>query len=145
MSMDRTSVPAATVPGSNVSLEQAKTPTLISTEHRDSKEVKHVDNGQNCPNCDKNKDDYPEDSEMYELRIAMIKAKILQKLHMDKEPVLKEKAKDKKIAALLLNLNLIGGNEEESEPEESDDESYGQTTKIIVFSEKGKRNICACF
>lgn len=145
MSLERAStIPVSTMPASNVSFARAKPPTLNPTENGQLQEEGHVDNGHSCPNCDNknnnnNIDEYSEDSAIYKLRIEMVKAKILAKLHMDSVPVLKKKTKDSKIAALLANLNLIEENNEESEPKDSDeDDYYGKTTKIIVFSEKGK-------
>ena len=76
---------------------------------------------------------------MYWLRIEMIKAKILAKLQMDKVPVIKEKPKESKIKELLASLNLIGEDDVDDKKEEEDGDYFGRTTKIIVFSEKGRR------
>lgn len=143
MSVDRTtSVPVTTMPGSNVSLAEGKPPRFPAGSGQ-LQPQEHVRNGQSCPNCNNNNDsDFSE--EIYKLRIEMIKAKILAKLQMDREPVLKEKSRDSRIAALLSNLNLIEENNEESVPKDSDDKYYGKTTKIIIFGVKGKRKICAC-
>ena len=84
-------------------------------------------------------DDVSEDSAKYWLRIEMIKAKILAKLQMDKVPVIKEKPKESKIKELLASLNLIGEDDVEEKREEEDKDYFGRTTKIIVFSEKGRR------
>ena len=84
-------------------------------------------------------DDMSEDSAMYWLRIEMIKAKILAKLQMDKVPVTKEKPKESKIKELLASLNLIGEDDVDDKKEEEDGDYFGRTTKIIVFSEKGRR------
>ena len=84
-------------------------------------------------------DDVSEDSAMYWLRIEMIKAKILAKLQMDKVPVIKEKPKESKIKELLASLNLIGEDDVDDKKEEEDGDYFGRTTKIIVFSEKGRR------
>lgn len=84
-------------------------------------------------------DDMSEDSAMYWLRIEMIKAKILAKLQMDKVPVIKEKPKESKIKELLASLNLIGEDDVEEKKEEEERDYFGRTTKIIVFSEKGRR------
>lgn len=148
MSVERAStIPVATMPGSNVSLAGAKPPRINPTENGQLQDEGHVDNGPSCPNCNKKNDidDYSEDSPIYKLRIEMVKDKILAKLHMDKAPVLKQKTRDSRIAALLSNLNLIEENNEEDERKDTDeDDYYGKTTKIIVFSEKGKWKICAC-
>ncbi|KAL9951493.1 hypothetical protein ACROYT_G044161 [Oculina patagonica] len=139
MSMERAfTIPDATMPGRNVSLAGAKP---HPTENDQLQHKGHVDNGPSCPNCNKKSDidDYSEDSPIYKLRIEMVKEKILAKLHMDKAPVLKQKTRDSRIAALLSNLNLIEENNEEREPKDADEEDYyGKTTKIIVFSEKAK-------
>lgn len=79
-----------------------------------------------------------QESAVYKLRIEMIKAKILAKLQLDRAPVIKEKPKESRIAALLSNLNLIGEENDENQANDSEDEYYGKTTKIIVFSEKAK-------
>ena len=84
-------------------------------------------------------DDMSEDSAMYWLRIEMIKAKILAKLQMDKVPVIKEKPKESKIKELLANLNLMGEGDVDEKKEEEERDYFGRTTKIIVFSEKGRR------
>ena len=84
-------------------------------------------------------DDMSEDSAMYWLRIEMIKAKILAKLRMDKVPVIKDKPKESKIKELLASLNLIGEDDVDDKKEEEDRDYFGRTTKIIVFSEKGRR------
>ena len=84
-------------------------------------------------------DDMSEDSAMYWLRIEMIKAKILAKLQMDKVPVIKEKPKESKIKELLASLNLIGEDGVDEKREEEERDYFGRTTKIIVFSEKGRR------
>ena len=81
----------------------------------------------------------PSDSAMYWLRIEMIKAKILAKLQMDKVPVIKEKPKESKIKELLASLNLIGEDDVDEIREEEERDYFGRTTKIIVFSEKGRR------
>lgn len=141
MSVDPTStISAATMPGSNVSFAGTKTSRTNPVENGQPQGEGHVDNGQGCPNCNNNNvDDYSEKTEIYNLRIAMIKARILAKLQMDRTPVLKQKPKDSRIAALLSNLNLIEENYQESEPQDSkEEEYYGKTTKIIVFSTKGK-------
>lgn len=79
-----------------------------------------------------------QESAVYKLRIEMIKAKILAKLQLDRAPVIKEKPKENRITALLSNLNLIGEENDENQANDSEDEYYGKTTKIIVFSEKAK-------
>lgn len=79
-----------------------------------------------------------QESAVYKLRIEMIKAKILAKLQLDRAPVIKEKPKESRIAALLSNLDLIGEENDENQANDSEDEYYGKTTKIIVFSEKGR-------
>lgn len=133
---------AASMPGSNVSFAGTKAP--VQTDGQ-SQVGGHDDNGQGCPNCNNNNiDDYTENTEVYNLRIKMIKARILAKLQMDRTPVLKQKPKDNRIAALLSNLNLIEENYPETEPEDTkEDDYYGKTTKIIVFSAKGEWiNLC---
>ena len=84
-------------------------------------------------------DDMSEDSAMYWLRIEMIKVKILAKLQMDKVPVIKEKQKESKIKELLASLNLTGEDDVDEKKEEEERNYFGRTTKIIVFSEKGRR------
>ena len=139
LSVDPTAmISAASLPGSNVSFAGTKAP--VQTDGQS-----HDDNGQGCPNCNNNNiDDYTENTEIYNLRIKMIKARILAKLQMDRTPVLKQKPKDSRIAALLSNLNLIEENYPESEPEDTkEDDYFGKTTKIIVFSAKGEWiNLC---
>ena len=143
MSVDPTAtISAATMPGSNVSFAGTKTP--VQTDGQSQGKV-HADNGLGCPNCNNNDiEDYSENTEIYNLRIKMIKARILAKLQMDGTPVLKQKSKDSRIAALLSNLNLIEENYPESEPDDTkEDDYYGKTTKIIVFSAKGEWvNLC---
>lgn len=106
--------------------------SLLNGKSRDSLQ-NNTDKG--CPNCNNNED---EESDLYKVRIEMIKAKLLAKLQLDKEPVLKQKPKELRIAALLSNLNLIGEENNHKEPDDSEDEYYGKTTQIIVFSEKGR-------
>jgi len=133
---------APTMPGSNVSFAGTKTPVQTVGQ---SQGVGHADNGQGCPNCNNNNiDDYSETTEIYNLRIDMIKARILAKLQMDRTPVLKQKPKDSRITALLSNLNLIKDDYPETEPEDAkEDDYYGETTQIIVFSAKGEwLNLC---
>ena len=84
-------------------------------------------------------DDMSEDSAMYWLRIEMIKVKILAKLQMDKVPVIKEKQKESKIKELPASLNLTGEDDVDEKKEEEERNYFGRTTKIIVFSEKGRR------
>lgn len=142
MSVERAStIPLTTMPSSNVSFAGAKPPRKNLTESGQLEGKGQVDSGQSCPNCKNSseKDAYSKESDIYKLRIEMVKAKILAKLNMDKPPVLKHKTKDSRIAALLENLNLLEENKEGSESEESDqDKYYGKATKIIVFSERGK-------
>lgn len=142
MSVERAStIPLATMPGPNVSFAGAKPPRINPSENGQLEGEGQVESGQSCPNCKNNneKDAFSGESDIYKLRIEMVKAKILAKLNMDKPPVLKHKAKDSRIAALLENLNLLEENKEGSESEESDqDKYYGKATKIIVFSERGK-------
>ena len=136
--MDPTAtVSTAAMPGSNVSFAGTKTPSENAGQ---GQRQGHVDKGQGCPNCNSNNiDDYSETTEIYNLRIKMIKARILAKLQMDQTPVLKQKPKDSRIAALLSNLNLIEENYPASEPADSkEDDFYGKTTKIFVFSAKGE-------
>ena len=76
---------------------------------------------------------------MYWLRIEMIKAKILAKLQMDEVLVIEEKPKERKIKELLASLNLIGEDDVDEKKEEEERDYFGRTTKIIVFSEKGRR------
>ena len=83
-------------------------------------------------------DDVSEDSAMYWLRIEIIKAKILAKLQT-KVPVKKEKPMESKIKELLASLNLIGEDDVDEKKEEEERDYFGRTTKIIVFSEKGRR------
>ena len=83
-------------------------------------------------------DDVSEDSAMYWLRIEIIKAKILAKLET-KVPVKKEKPMESKIKELLASLNLIGEDDVDEKKEEEERDYFGRTTKIIVFSEKGRR------
>ena len=83
-------------------------------------------------------DDVSEDSAMYWLRIEIIKAKILAKLQT-KVPVKKEKPMESKIRELLASLNLIGEDDVDEKKEEEERDYFGRTTKIIVFSEKGRR------
>ena len=143
MSVDPTAtISAVSMPGSNVSFAGTKAPVQTDGQTQGKG---HDDNGQGCPNCNSNNiDDYTENTEIYNLRIKMIKARILAKLQMDRTPVLKQKPKDSRIAALLSNLNLIEENYPESEPEDTKEEDYyGKTTKIIVFSAKGEWiNLC---
>lgn len=128
---------ATTSPSSNTSLAHVKTPTSIPTSNGYVQDQK--------PTASGNNDLYTEDSDMYKLRIEIIKAKILKKLQMDKQPVVHiEKTKDKMIADLLLSLNLIDMNDDDSETEEYEDRKYDKTSKLIVFGEKGKRNNFAC-
>ena len=117
----------ATMPNSNASGASAKPPRIISAQN--GKAQQRNNEG----------DDDSEDSAVYKLRIQMIKEKILAKLKMDREPVLKEKPKESKLAALLANLKLIGQDNDENQPQDSEDDYYGKTTKMIVFSEKGRR------
>ena len=83
-------------------------------------------------------DDVSEASAMYWLRIEIIKAKILAKLQT-KVPVKKEKPMESKIKELLASLNLIGEDDVDEKKEEEERDYFGRTTKIIVFSEKGRR------
>ena len=83
-------------------------------------------------------DDVSEDSAMYCLRIEIIKAKILAKLQT-KVLVKKEKPMESKIKELLASLNLIGEDDVDEKKEEEERDYFGRTTKIIVFSEKGRR------
>ena len=134
----------ATMPNSNATraLAAEEQPRIIPAENGPTQDQNQVDNGQGCPNCkNKDEDDFAEDSAEYKIRIEMIKAKILEKLQLDREPVLVEKPKENRIAALLANLNLIDEGDKENEQDESEDEFYGKATKIIVFSEKGRRSI----
>ena len=80
-----------------------------------------------------------EDSAMYWLRIEIIKAKILAKLQRDKVPVIKEEPMESKIKELLVSLNLIGEDDVDEKKEEEERDYFGRITKIIVFSEKGRR------
>ena len=143
LSVERKGTQNATVPGSNVSLAAlAETSRKHRSENGQSQDQVKDDNGHGCPNCrNKNddEDDLSEDSELYKFRIEMIKAKILAKLQLDRAPVLKKKPNESKIAELLANLNLIGEDDEENQPQDFEEEYYGRTTKIIVFSEKGRR------
>ena len=77
---------------------------------------------------------------MYWLKIEMIKAKILAKLQMDTVPVIKEKPKESKIKDLLASLNLFGKDDVDEKKEEEERDYFGRTTKIIVFSKKGRRS-----
>ena len=83
-------------------------------------------------------DDVSENCAMYWLRIEIIKAKILAKLQT-KVPVKKGKPMGSKIKELLASLNLIGEDDVDEKKEEEERDYFGRTTKIIVFSEKGRR------
>ena len=130
--------PNATTPDSNSSIAVLSNTTkqlpdkfIRSLHHQQKQQHGGIDNH--------DQDDVSEDSAMYWLRIEMIKAKILAKLQMDKVPVIKEKPKESKIKELLASLNLIGEDDVEEKSEEEDRDYFGRTTKIIVFSEKGRR------
>lgn len=127
---------ATTAPRSNMSLAHVRTPTSIPSTNGYVQDPKPIKNGNNGI--------YSEDSEIYKLRIEIIKAKILKKLQMDKQPVVHiEKTKDKMIAELLLSLNLIDMSDDGNETGEYEDGKYDKTSKLIVLSEKGKRKF-AC-
>lgn len=125
-----------TMPGSNASRALGKTQRTIPAENGQLQVVNGLGNNNHA------QDDFSEDSAVYKLRIEMIKAEILAKLQLDRQPVLKEKPNESRIAALLANLNLIEEENEENQLEDAEEEYYGKTTKIIVFSEKGRRFIC---
>ena len=90
-----------------------------------------------CPSCNDSAKEN-EDLLVTKQRIEMIKAKILEKLQMDKEPEVSQNFKEARIAALLSKLNLIGEENKENQPESPEDGFYGKTTQIITFSEEGK-------
>jgi len=125
-----------TMPGSNASRALGKTQRTIPAENG------QLQVGSGLGNNNHAQDDFSEDSAVYKLRIEMIKAEILAKLQLDRQPVLKEKPNESRIAALLANLNLIEEENEENQLEDAEEEYYGKTTKIIVFSEKGRSFIC---
>ena len=131
----------ATMPSSNASDVIAKPPRINSAHNGKARDHLQVNTEASCPNCNGNneKDDDSQEAGLNKLRIEMIKEKILAKLQMKREPVLKEKPNENKLAALLTNLKLIGQENDENQPEDSEDEYYGKTTKMIVFSEKGRR------
>ena len=83
MSVDPSAtISPATMPGSNVSFAGTKPSSETDSQGQGQG---HVDKG--CPNCNNNNiDDYSETTEIYNLRIKMIKARILAKLQMDKTP-----------------------------------------------------------
>ncbi|KAK2556664.1 Growth/differentiation factor 8 [Acropora cervicornis] len=90
-----------------------------------------------CPSCNDSAKEN-EDLLVTKQRIEMIKAKILEKLQMDKEPEVSQNFKEARIAALLSKLNLIGEENKENQPESPEDGFYGKTTQIITFSEEDK-------
>ena len=90
-----------------------------------------------CPSCNDSAKEN-EDLLVTKQRIEMIKAKILEKLQMDKEPEVSQNFKEARVAALLSKLNLIGEENKENQPESPEDGFYGKTTQIITFSEEGK-------
>lgn len=110
---------------------------IISPHNEKSENTSQIQAKQGCANCSKNYNE-KNGSDLHNLRIEMIKAKLLAKLQLEKEPVLKHKPKELRIAALLSNLNLIEEENDENEPEYDEDEYYGKTTQIILFSEKAK-------
>lgn len=114
----------------------SQSPRNISLLDGKSKDSLQNNTDKGCPNCNNNNSN--DESDLYKIRIEMIKAKLLAKLQLDKEPVLKHKPKELRIAALLSNLNLIGEENNQKEPDDNEDEYYGKTTQIIVFSEKGR-------
>lgn len=91
-----------------------------------------------CPSCNDG-DKENEDLLVTKQRIEMIKAKILEKLQIDKEPEINQNFKEARIAALLSKLNLINEENDKNQPESPGDGFYGKTTQIITFSEEGKR------
>lgn len=113
----------------------SQSPRNISLLDGKSKDSLQNSTDKGCSNCNNNSND---ESDLYKIRIEMIKAKLLAKLQLDKEPVLKHKPKELRIAALLSNLNLIGEENNQKESDDNEDEYYGKTTQIIVFSEKGR-------
>ena len=133
--------PNAATPDSNSSLTAVLSKTtrglpdkfIQSLNHQQQKQQQHGGIDYH------DQDDMSEDSAMYWLRIKMIKVKILAKLQMDKVPVIKEKQKESKIKELLASLNLIGEDDVDEKKEEEERNYFRRTTKIIVFSEKGRR------
>ena len=131
--------PNATTPDSNSSIAVlSKTARqlpdkFIRSLHQQQPKQQHggIDNH--------DQDDVSEDSAMYWLRIEMIKVKTLAKLQMGKVPVIKEKQKESQIKELLASLNLTGEDDVDEKKEEEERNYFGRTTKIIVFSEKGRR------
>ena len=127
--------PNATTPDSNSSI------AVLSKTARElpDKFIRSLNHQQHGGIDYHDQDDMSEDSAMYWLRIEMIKVKILAKLQMDKVPVIKEKQKESKIKELLASLNLTGEDDVDEKKEEEERNYFGRTTKIIVFSEKGRR------
>ena len=116
---------------------------IISPHNEKSENTSQIQAKRGCANCSKNYNE-KNGSDLHNLRIEMIKAKLLAKLQLEKEPVLKHKPKELRIAALLSNLNLIEEENDENEPEYDEDEYYGKTTQIILFSEKGRSQRFIC-
>ena len=128
--------PNAATPDSNSSLTAVLSKTTRGLPDKFIQSLNHQQQG----GIDyHDQDDMSEDSAMYWLRIEMIEAKILAKLQMDKVPVIKEKQKESKIKELLARLNLTGEDDVDEKKEEEELNYFGRTTKIIVFSEKGRR------
>ena len=117
-----------TMPGSNSS-------ELTTSSHNEKSDALKSETNQDCPNCN---DDTKVNKKLLatELRIQMIKEKILAKLQLDREPVLAQNLTELKFSTVLSNLNLI---EDKNEPIHNGEEYYAKTTQIIVFSEEGKR------
>lgn len=113
------------MPGSNSS-------ELTTSSHNEKSDALKSETNQDCPNCN---DDTKVNKKLLatELRIQMIKEKILAKLQLDREPVLAQNLTELKFSTVLSNLNLI---EDKNEPIHNGEEYYAKTTQIIVFSEE---------
>ena len=142
-SIDSPATQVAAMPSSNISYagsavqRRTFTPPSIS-QHDRQQDVGRLNSCQNCSSHNDN------DSPAYKLRIEIIKAKILEKLQMDKAPVLKHKRRDSHMATLLANLNLIQQKNAKDQSKDSSEEYFGTTTKIIVFSERGMTALFSC-
>ena len=131
--------PNAATPDSNSSLTAVLSKTTRGLPDKFIQSLNHLQQQQQDGIDHHYQDDMSEDSAMYWLRIEMIKVKILAKLQMDKVPVIKEKQKESKIKELLASLNLTGEDDVDEKKEEEERNYFRRTTKIIVFSEKGRR------
>ena len=131
--------PNAATPDSNSSLTAVLSKTTRGLPDKFIQSLNHLQQQLQGGIDHHDQDDVSEDSAMYWLRIEMIKVKTLAKLQMGKVPVIKEKQKESQIKELLASLNLTGEDDVDEKKEEEERNYFGRTTKIIVFSEKGRR------